>query len=304
MSCGNVNSIRIEPANVYWKMQEQWCVCFSGVTAAGIGGQYINLYKPDGTAYYAWFDENNTDTDPAPASKTEIEVSYAASATTSAIATAFASAVDAIVGFKATVSANDPECVVVTAIDYGNAADWDNGTATTVVLDQLSEGRNFDLGLLDGDIELSFEEQLFEVTAHQTGATKIADLRQGLSAEVTTTLQEADSSKLREIFGEVAGSTITPVAGTELFGWGTSKLGQNTILEAGKLILHPVRLAAGDYSEDLCFWRAYPMPESLTFSGENPKLLSITWKIYKDENIDSKVNMFAFGDWTQYAYED
>lgn len=306
MACGTVTNIRIEPVNVFFKMQEQWCFDFSGdITAAGLGGKYVLLASPT-VEYYAWFDENNTDVDPAPAGKTEIEVDYAASASASAIATAFAAAVNAIVGLKAVVS--DTFHVIVTCTAYGDALDFTVGTATgtgaAVVLNQLSEGRDYDLGLLDGDVEVGFEETLFELTAHQTGVTPIADLRQGVSVEITTVLKEVTSDALNELFAKASGGTHTPMSGTELIGVGSSRQGDNTIVQAGKLVLHPVRLSSSDNSEDLCFWRAYPMPESLTFSGENPKLLSVTWKIYKDEDINENVNFWAFGDWTQLEYVD
>lgn len=303
-TCGNANNIRIEPVDIFWKMQEQWCLDFSGVTASGLGGQYVKLYKPDGTGYYAWFDENNTDVDPAPASLTEIEVNYGASAASTAIAAAFQTAVDAVVGFKAEVSSSNSNHVIVTCIDLGDATDFDEGTATSVVLNQLSEGRDFYLGLLSGDVENGFEEQLKEIMAHQSGSTALADLRVGVKAEITTVLQEVPVSTFKELFAKTGGGSFTPSGGTIIHGWGTSRQGDNTLIQAGKLVLHPVRLSSSDYSEDLCFWRAYPMPESLVFSGENPKTLSVKWKIYKDENIDSNICYFGQGDWTQLLAVD
>jgi hypothetical protein len=300
-TCGNVTNIRIEPVNVFWKMQEQWCFDFTNVTASGIGGQYVNLSTTT-VANYAWFDENNTDVDPAPAGKTAIEVNYAASASTTAIASAFATAVNAAAGYDAVVSTSNSNHVIVTSLVYGSVTDYDSGTATTVVVSQLSEGRDFDLGLLDGDIEVTFEETLLEVTAHQSGTTSLADLRQGKVVEVATVLKEVPVSKIEELFAKTGGGSYTPMSGTVLHGWGNSRQGDNTIIQAGKLILHPVRLASNDFSEDLCFWRAYALPESLVFSGENPKTLSVTWKIYQDENIDSNINIFSVGDWDQLSY--
>ena len=92
--------------------------------------------------------------------------------------------------------------------------------------------------------------------------------------------QEVFLPKLKEIFGN---NTHTPSAGTELFGWGSSRQGLNTIVQARRLILHPVALGASDLTRDLCFWKAYPKPNSLTYSGENPQTVSVEFKLYRDE---------------------
>jgi hypothetical protein len=177
MSC-NVNNIKIEPCNVKWEIEEQETFDFTTATAAGLGGKYVLLWSAnDAVAYYAWFDENNTDVDPAVAGKTAIPVDYAASAAASAIATAFATAVNGVTGFDAVVE--DTYKVVVTRTVVGETTSSTIGNATGFVTVELcQEGGSLDLGLLDGDTELTFEESTFEVTAQQTGTTLLADLRQ------------------------------------------------------------------------------------------------------------------------------
>ena len=61
---------------------------------------------------------------------------------------------------------------------------------------------------------------------------------------------------------------------------------------------------ASDNTENLTFFRAYPLVDSLTFSGENPKLLSVSWRVFDSENIDSNISLFAFGDQTQTGVDD
>lgn len=292
----SVANIRIEPVDVYWKQyeQEQWD--FSDATAAGLGGKYVTMYLPNGTGYYAWFDENNTDVDPAPAGLTAIEVDYAASASASAIASAFQAAVDAVSGFTATVSGT---AVTVTRDAFGDTTDATEGDAVGVTLTKCQNGKDVYLGLLQGDVSVAFEETTLQLTAHQTGTSVRADLRQGNNATISLVLQESDNALRKSMFTNTAGGAYTPMGGTELYGWGNSKQGLSTIVDSGRLILHPVALDPSDYSRDLCFWYAYPKLNSITFSGENPEVMEIEFSCYIDESKDEAISLFAFGDHTQ-----
>ena len=65
--------------------------------------------------------------------------------------------------------------------------------------------------------------------------------------------------------------------------------------DAELLLLKPVGSASNDYSRDLAIWKAYPMLETLTFSGENPEVASITFKCYRDCSRQNSVNLFIYG---------
>lgn len=297
MSC-NATNIKIDPADVSWQIEEKWCVETVADVASSLNSKYFRLGVSGQSTFshYVWIDVGNTGTDPAIAGLTGVEVNISANATANTVASAINTAVDALAGFESTVSGNE---ITITMVGAGDSAGLLEGVAATgFTFTQQAEGGDLDLGYLDGDIEVSFEENLFEVTAHQTGVSKLADLRQGVSAEVSLVLKESNKSRFDEIF-KAAGGTYTPSGGTELVGWGTNRQGSNTIVQARRLVLHPVRLASADYSEDLCFWKAYPMPESVVFSGENPKVMNITFKMYLDENQDEAIKLFSFGDWTQ-----
>lgn len=156
------------------------------------------------------------------------------------------------------------------------------------------------LGFCDGDIAISIEEQMVDVTAHQEGTNVLTGIRTGKTAEVTVTLKETDSAQITKIFGPAAGgSEYTPMAGTGVIGWGGSKDFTQNLTQASKLVLHPVVLASGDYSRDWAFWKAYPMPDSITFSGENPETISVTFKCYPDLTKQDAVRLFVYGNHTQ-----
>lgn len=294
MSC-TASSIKIDPVNVYWQIAAQDCWDFANATASGIGGKYVYLYLPDGTKYYAWFDENNTDTDPAPGGGAlPIEVDYAASATASAIASAFASEVSLIAGFTAVANGT---VVCVDRDDVGEVTDSTEGNAGTYVdLSICRRGKDFDLGLIDGDVGVEFDPQLLDIKAHQSGTTLRAQLLQGFSIKVTTKLLETTTSKLKTLF-KIYGGVFTPSGGTELFGAGSAKIGSNLLVEAARLILKPVN--AVDDTTNVVLALAVPKPGTLTFSGENPKTLEVEWTGFQDGDINTKVNNLIFGDQTQ-----
>lgn len=216
MAC-TTNNIKIEPADVSFSIEEEWCVDTVADVSSSLQNKYFKLGKAGQTTFshYAWFNVGGAGVDPAPAGLTEIEVAISANATASAVATALQTAVDAIADFQATVSGSH---VTITNVAVGVSAGLlDSVAPTGFTFTQSQQGGDLDLGLLDGDIEVSMEEKTLEVTAHQTGTSLIAELRQGVSATVKMVLKESDTARYKEIFS-VAGGTYTPMSGTELFG--------------------------------------------------------------------------------------
>jgi hypothetical protein len=197
--------------------------------------------------------------------------------------------------FEATSDGDEVTITTIGAADVTDYADYN----TDFVLTQCQEGGLTDLGLLDGNVEPAFEEKLLEIMAHQSGSNILAELRQGVSVEVPMTLKECDAAHLRDVFASAGGGAHTPALGTELFGWGSSRLGQPTIRQARRLVLHPVALASSNKARDLCFWKAYPIPDTLVFSGEDPETLSLSFKCYLDDSKPEEVSMFSYGDWSQ-----
>ena len=301
MSCGSVGGIKIEPVNVAWEIEEQWHIkCLANVSNS-LDGKYFKLGKAGQTTFshYVWIDSGAA-ADPAPSGLTAVPVVVAASAAASVVAAAIQAAVDALADFHASVSGDDVTITCDAVGDSAGVADPTSG-GLGFTYTQCQEGGSLDLGLLDGDVEGGFEEKLLEITAHQTGVTPIADLRQGVSSNLSLVMKEATVDKLKEIFAKAAGGTDTPSGGTEVLGWGTSRQGLNTIVQARRLVLHPVATDTADKSGDLCFWKAYPQPEKLVFSGENPKTISVNWKFYLDSGKPAAIQLFAFGDWSQYV---
>lgn len=302
MACGNTENIRIEPVNATWEIEEKWCVTCVADVSQSLENKYFKAYTAlDAIGYYFWFEVGGSGgVDPVVANHTGVKVSIATNATATAVATAVAAAVDALAGFKASSSGAD---VTIECVDVGDTSSIvDGAAATNFTFTQMQDGGTMDLGLLEGDVEISFEETLMSITAHQYGVTPLADLRQGVVASLTLTLKESHLSLQKEMLARAAGGSYTPSGGTEVFGWGSNRQGLNTIVQARRLILHPVALSNSDYTRDVCFWKAYPIPESLVFSGENPETMSVTFKIYLDDTKPAAIQLFCRGNWNNAEF--
>lgn len=158
-----------------------------------------------------------------------------------------------------------------------------------------------DLGFTDGDISIEMEEALVEVTAHQTGTTVLDQIRTGgaVVSDITITLKETSVAQLKALISGQMGDSMTPAAGTEVIGLGTSHQFTGILGDCLKLILHPVTKGAAVYTDDICVWKTYPMVSSIVKSGENPNTVEVTFKVLPDTTLDSKVQYMVIGDHTQ-----
>lgn len=284
----SANNVVISPVNVLWQISANEQIDFAGLTGLNVKGGSFDLFLADGSEFYVWGDDS-VEVDPAPGG-TGIPFTVTGDSDTAAtLATACAAAIDANANFSATASGTVVDVKRAAFGEVTDAADNDMGVAITT----CRKGKDFDLGLLQGDVELNFAPANFIVQAHQTGVTPRAALNQGVETnEATTTLLETQKSQLKEIY-KIYGGTYNP--GTEIFGVGTAKNGQNLLIDAARLKLRPVN--AVDASEDTVIMLAVPVPDTLVFSGENPRTLSVTWQGYVDDTYAStNVNVLAVGD--------
>jgi hypothetical protein len=266
--------------------------------ASDLNNDYFYLYLPSGAKHYFWFDVGSAGTDPAPAGATGHEVDVAVNATASAVATALEAVIEAVTGFDSTVSGS---VVTVTNTTAGYASQGHEGFGTSFAFALVTEGDTAaDIGFTDGDIEVTMEEDLVEVTAHQTGTDTLSEIRTGKQVEAVVTFKETTVAQLNKLLRQ-AGSTYTPAGagGSEVAGWGTHKNFLQTLVNAKKLVLHPTVLGAADKSRDLTFHLAYAKMESLTFSGESIFMVPITFKCYPKLTLNDRVEYFSFGDGSQ-----
>ncbi len=91
---------------------------------------------------------------------------------------------------------------------------------------------------------------------------------------------------------------VTVTGASQLTGWGMSQDFTGMLADSQKLVLHPVAIADNVYTSDIAFWKAYPMVSAITQSGENPKTVTVSFKIFPDLDKSSAIQLFALGDHT------
>lgn len=300
---GNSANIRVEPSIVTFgtdTYQVQTVTTIADVSSA-LNNKYFFLYAADGSKYYVWIDVANGGSAPAPAGFTAIEVDISANATAAAVATAVASAVDASADFGATASGN---VVTITDANYGyapEAHDPSSGGSGFAFSTSTLGDNDDELGCLEGEIEIAFSQSTVPVSCHESGVTPVVEFVNGLEeVTVTLTMLETTFAKLKKVLTKTQGSMI-PVgsAGTEVIGIGQARDFKNLLTFAGQLNIHPKRLLSADKSLDITAWKAIPILEGLTLSGEAPVTLPLTFKCYPDSTKSTRANILCIGDYSQ-----
>ena len=296
-------NIKIEPVVVNWGesvMQIQTITCVADV-ASSLNSKYFVFYDAAGAKHYAWFDVNSAGTDPAVSGATGHEINLGVGDSASAVATAAAAVLTLATGFDCTASSN---VLTLTATVAGRAKPAHDGaapTAFTFVVDVYGDVAA-DVGYTDGAIEMTFEQNLVDIVANQTGSEILSHINTGNNLSVTVTFKETSYNQLRKIFGDMADAHMpagTGASATEGFGFGTSRQFKQTFGRAKKLVFHPKVLASNDYSRDWCFWKAIAMPESLAFSGEEIMNIPVAFMVYIDTTKSERASKFYYGDHTQ-----
>ena len=288
----SANNIKINPVNVLWRIEAMEKFDFAGASGSAMNNETIHLFLNDGTQHYFWANYNSTGVDPAE-SGTGHAVAIASGALDTAIADDFKTAIAAVSGFTAVRSGT--VVTVCRTLDTGCGEVSDPTCSLTgVVMTQVRRGKDFNLGLLQGDVDPKFGPTNLTITAHQFGKTPLANFNQGFDKiELTTKLLETDLAKLKTLY-KVYGGSVTGGSATDVIGAGTSVLGTNIMVDAARLIFKPVN--AADNKSNFNIMLAIPVPGSLVFSGENPEVLEVTWSGFADILSASKINVVNIGD--------
>lgn len=182
------------------------------------------------------------------------------------------------------------------------AASGDQGTLVTagVVVTEHIIGIGGELGrTAQGGSTVSLESQTVEIKSDQTGELVLDDIAVGNSVSVEMGLIEVSKERLETIIGGVAGDKFSPEVGTELVGFGQSRLYQSFANLGGSLILHPIRLPMSDKSYDVVIHKCAPLPNDINYSGSDQQVLNVSFKAYLDPSVDESINLIAWGDWSK-----
>ncbi len=306
----NAENIKIEPCYASWEQQHLLKVKCVADAADSLDGTAF-LFSSPTTDFYVWI-KTDTGADPAIAGRTAIPVVADTDDSAIEIAALIATAVKANAQFNAAVDECDPSIVYIQCKASGApknpAADGAGADATEFTIDIARAGDIYEVGFIDGDITVGLTENLVDVTAHQTGSQIIAALRNGRNIEnMAIPMKESDAAKLKKII-EASGWEFTPagVGATKVSAWGSedTKSFANILADSRKLVLHPISKPRADKSEDMCFWRAYPILTGVVISGENPRIINVEYKIMPDQLLAKKARQFVFGDHTQNFFAE
>ena len=296
-----VSNIVIEPVDALYGAKHR--SCFTATVATALDTKYF-LVSSTTEDFYVWYDGGGSD--PAVAGKTGIAVPIVGTETAVQVAVLTAATVSLLnTTYKLNASVNGDIIVIESALQGAPLSVSAAGTSVFVVA-VARQGFSLALGYLDGDVQLGLEEQLFDITAHQTGTQLLGQLRTGVTAgPITLTLKEATVAKLKDLMENGIAVAYTPAQGlaptsvTAVGALAGSKQFGNVTEDGGSLVLHPTKNTSTDYSGDLCFWLAYPKLNSVTFSGESNKAIEVEFNIFLDESKVNEASMFVYGNHTQ-----
>lgn len=296
----------LSAATVTWVRREGTCLDVT-VAATALDGSYFTIDAPAShgganQAFYVWYDLDASSVDPAPAGLTPIEVNVVTGDTAEDVATKTAAALDLDANFRSSVNPDDLSQVLIKSYFGGlvtaPATDFD----TTFTFVQTLNGLGGALGKTQGGTEISLEAQSVQIFADQTGQIPQDEVFIGSSVEVTVSLLEMTPARWATIVGSVTGDTFTPAGGSELVGYGTSRLYQSFFDLGGQLILHPSRKAVSDRALDINLWKCAPKPASYNFSGEEASIMEVTFTALPDPEVESAISLMSFGDGEQDVF--
>lgn len=280
--------------------------CRTITTVADVAGSLDATYFDLNGQDPSFFNEQEfvlaINTDPAIVGKTAIIATVGNDETAAQVATAIKAAVDAYSGdeFRAVIDANDPTKVTIEN-RFGGAitAETDSGT-TGFGFTVDVEGRAAELGKTADGSELTLGVESGDAITNQTGAIVNSQIYLGASASFSANFVELAEANLRELFG-VVGDEVQNSDNSYTVGGGESKLFQDLSIIGGQLVVHPIRLPTDDRSKDLIFWSSAPVPSSLNYDGTALQQLGCEFTAYLDERYNTKVNLYAIGEWSEKA---
>lgn len=291
MACTTTTSeINLEAAYIYWGREDSICM----TPATGLaGGEHFTMSNQ--TTKYAFYTTVDTvGADPAIAGYTSVEVAVGAAYTVSDWTTAFKAAIEAL-DFTADIS-TDGLSIRTNTFDIGAPLEVVADVDTGFTFDNDIAGIGGSLGKTSDAIEASFEQTEFEVKSNQTGETLLGLLKTGSNATISPNLIELSNERLEFLIGGGYGDTHT-IGSDVLVGDGSSKINANMGNYAGKLILHPIRLAADDRSRDLTFHKTVPKVSSLNWDGADSQKMAVEFKALLKEEYNSAINLWSLGNW-------
>lgn len=150
-----------------------------------------------------------------------------------------------------------------------------------------------DLGSTSGGVEISIETQSTDIVTDQDGTAPVDAVQTGVTVTLSMTLIELNTANYNLMIatptgGSAAGSDAT------VYGHGSSKNGVSMLAMANLLRLRPT--GNSTEAEDITFWKAVPVVDSLSFASDSANSMSVSFRIFKDSTKAAAVDLYAIGD--------
>lgn len=127
----------------------------------------------------------------------------------------------------------------------------------------------------------------------------LADFGASAASEVVTVTNAEAGAVTAPDAGNTGFTVAIDTTGvSQLYGWGKSQNFTGMLADSAKLVLHPVKNISSDLADDLAFWKAYPVLNSIVKSGENPQMVNVTFRIFPDLSKPDATRLFVLGDHT------
>lgn len=305
MASSSQSTFLLSAANVSWGRRDCYTVKVNDA-AVDLDGEYYNVDAPSSdfgssSLFYVWFNLDGGSTDPAPAGRSGIEIAVSTGEDAAAVALALSNELEAINEFRSKLDPSDStsQTVIMEAAFKGPvdnaAADVDSGVSIT----RQREGLGGELGKTSGGVEITMETTSATIQSDQTGQIVLDEFYTGQTVEVSTSFLEMTPANWETIVGSVVGDTYTPSGGTQLTGFGESRLYSSFFDLGGELVLHPIKFDASDKSNDITLFKSVPKPASYNYSGEEASSMEVTFTALLDGEVKDAINLMAFGDSSQ-----
>lgn len=296
------SSAQLEAAELYYGARH--CRTWTCVdnAADALDGKYlpVNYIEPENFTEvlgYIHLEGTAAAADPAPAGRTLLaKASFSSGDSAAVVAAAIDTALSALTA--SVFSSVSGSAITIENRVPGLITDETDLDSTGFTESEDVVGFGSFLGQTSGGISISSETSLADITSDQTGAIVLKQILQGTAATLEAPLLEMTSDKWKQVL-RGSGDFVTPSGGTDVVGFGESKLFSDQAASGGMLILHPIRLARTDRSADVVFWRANGVLNDVNYSGSDAQIGNTTWTAYLDSAYNTKINLFAYGDWTQ-----
>lgn len=293
MSCSD-KEFRVEAANVEFGRREKTVVDFASATAAALGDTHF-LVSSTTVDYYVWFNLDAGGTDPVVAGRTGVEVAINTADNAKAVVDAIVSALGAVdeSGKPAFyVAAVNLTCLCIETFLLGEVLNASADGDTGLTFETQLKGSFSDLGCIAEDYDFSPEITETDITCHQEGETPLDKVVTGFTLDIEIGLLDTSKERIKELIGEGLGQTLTPAGGSELIGLGSASIGKSSFEAGGELRIVPVN----DPTRSWVFPLAVAKLSTMSYSGVEKQILTMTFSILLDRKVLNEVNFAYFGE--------